>query len=204
VVNPGYNRIVVTTGEGLNYDDINPYILAAFLDPKQPLPANPTGVVELQRVLATLSLPPDPQPVPALPDIATAISGKTFRMGPNPFGIESVRLVFDATPQASFQITFTDGTPSPPAAVGLDGIYRLTPGLNLDRAGHPFVDSEDLSVGLRGRWTDAQTFVLEYDTIVNYYYYKLQMEFEGDELSLVWCERTGSPLATIVGTMENP
>jgi hypothetical protein len=50
--------------------------------------------------------------------------------------------------------------------VGLDGIYRLTPGLNLDRAGHPFVD--------------FQIFVLEYDTINNYYYYKLQLNFDGD------------------------
>ena len=204
IVNPGYNSIVVTTGEGFNYDDIDPYILAAVVDPKNPLPANPTGVAELQRVLATLSLPPDPQPVPALPDMATAISGKTFRMDPNPFGIESVRLVFDTTPQASFQIAFTDGTPSPLAAVGLDGIYRLTPGLNLDRAGHPFVDFQNLSVGLRGRWTDAQTFVLEYDTILNYYYYKLQLNFDGDKLSLVLSERTGTPLATIIGTMENP
>ena len=204
IVNPGYNSIVVTTGEGFNYDDIDPYILAAVVDPKNPLPANPTGVAELQRVLATLSLPPDAQPVPALPDIATAISGKTFRMDPNPFGIESVRLVFDATSQASFQLTFTDGTPSPLAAVGLDGIYRLTPGMNLDRAGHSFVDFQDLSVGLRGRWTDAQTFVLEYDTILNYYYYKLQMRFDGDRVSLDFGERTGAPLAKLQGTMKNP
>jgi hypothetical protein len=125
-------------------------------------------------------------------------------MDSNPFGIESVRLVFDATPQASFQITFTDGTQSPLGAVGLDNIYRLTPGMNLDRVGHRFVDFQDLSVGLRGRWTDAQTFVLEYDTIVNYYYYKLQMRFDGDQLSLAFGERTGAPLATFVGTMENP
>jgi hypothetical protein len=204
VVNPGYNSIVVTTGGGFTYDDITPYILAAFLDPKNPLPANPTGLAELQRVVATLSLPPAPQPVPTLPDIATAISGRTFRMEPNPAGIESLRLDFNATPQASIQITFTDGTQSPPGAVGLDGVYRLTPGMNLDRTGHRFVDFQDLSVGLRGRWTDAQTFVLEYDTIVNYYYYKLQMRFDGDRLSLAFGERTGAPLATFVGTMENP
>jgi hypothetical protein len=204
VVNPGFNSIVVTTGGGFTYDDINPYILAAFLDPKNPLPANPTGVAELQRVVATLPLPPAPQPVPALPDIATAISGKTFRMDPNPFGIGSVRLDFNATAQASFQITFTDGTQSPLGAVGLDGVYRLTPGMNLDRAGHRFVDFQDLSVGLRGHWTDAQTFVLEYDTIANYYYYKLQMQFDGDRLSFAVGERTGAPIATFVGTMENP
>ena len=74
----------------------------------------------------------------------------------------------------------------------------------MDRAGHPFVDFQDLSVGLRGHWTDAQTFVLEYDTIVNYYYYQLQMHFDGDRVSLTLSERTGGPRATITGTMENP
>jgi CubicO group peptidase (beta-lactamase class C family) len=204
LANPALNIMIVTTGGGFTFDDIVPYILAAIRDRKNPLPPNPAGVAELQRIVATLLLPPAPQPVPALPDTATAISGKTFRMDPNPFGIESVRLVFDATPQASFQIIFTDGTQSPLGAVGLDGIYRLTPDMNLDRVGHPFVDFQDLSVGLRGRWTDAQTFVLEYDTIVNYYYYKLQMRFDGDQLSLAFGERTGAPLATFVGTMENP
>jgi CubicO group peptidase (beta-lactamase class C family) len=204
VVNPGYNSIVITTGGGFTYDDINPYILAAFLDPKNPLPANPMGVAELQRVVSILTLPPSPQPAPALPDIATAISGKTFRMDPNPVGIGSVSLDFNTTSQASFQITFTDGIQSPLGAVGLDGIYRLTPGMNMDRASHPFVDFQDLSVGMRGHWADAQTLVLEYDTILNYYYYKLQMRFDGDQLSLAFGERTGAPLATFVGTMENP
>jgi hypothetical protein len=203
-VNPGFNSIVVTTGGGFTYDDINPYILAAFLDPKNPLPPNPAGVAELQQVLATLSLPPAPQPVPALPDIATAISGKTFRLDENPFGIESVRLDFNDTPEASFQVTFTDGTQSPLGAVGLDGVYRLTPGMNLDRASHTFANFQDLSVGMRGHWTNAQTFLLEYDTIVNYYYYNLQMRFDGDRLSLTLGKRTGAPLATFVGTMENP
>ena len=204
VVNPGYNSIVVTTGEGLNYDDINPYILAAFRDPKNPLPANPAGVAELQRVVALLPQTPAPQLAPTLPDIATAISGKTFTMDPNPFGVASIKLDFSTASQASFQITFTDGTQSPLGAVGLDGVYRLTPGMNLDWAGHPFVDFQDLSVGMRGQWTDAQTFVLEYDTVVNYYYYILQMRFNGNLLSLALSERTGPPRATFSGTIENP
>ena len=203
-VNPGYNSIVVTTGEGFTYDDAIAYVLAAFLDPKNPLPANPAGVAELQEVLAELPLPPTPQPVPALPDIAHEISGKTFQLDENPAGIASVRLDFNDTPQASFQVTFTDGSQSPLGAVGLDGVYRLTPGMNLDRAGHVFADFENLSVGLRGRWTDAQTFLLEYDTIVNYYYYQLEMRFDGDRLSLTLGERTGAPLVTAEGKMENP
>jgi CubicO group peptidase (beta-lactamase class C family) len=204
IVNPGYNSIVVTTGGGFNYDDIDPYILAAFLDPKNPLPANPTGVAELQQVVSTLPQTPSAQPVPGLPEIASSISGKTYRMDPNPVGIESIRLDFNAPSQASFQVSFTEGTQSPVGAVGLDGIYRITPGMNLDRGGHPFADFQNLSVGMRGNWIDAQTFVLEYDTILNSYFYKLQMRFEGDRLSLDFSQRTGAPLATFQGTMENP
>jgi CubicO group peptidase (beta-lactamase class C family) len=205
IVNPGYNSIVVTTGGGFDYDDINPYILAAFRDPKNPLPANPSGVAELQQVLEALLQPPAPQPVPALPEMAAAISSKTFRMDPNLASIASIKLDFDTPSQAGIQITYNDGTQSPPGAVGLDGVYRLTPGMNLDRAGHPFVDFQDLSVGMRGRWTDAQTFLLEYDTLINYYYYMLQMRFDGDRLSLGFSEdRTGIPLVTFTGRMENP
>jgi hypothetical protein len=44
---------------------------------------------------------------------------------------------------------------SPLSTVGLDGVYRLTPGMSLDRAFHTFVDFPGLSVGLRGQRTDA-------------------------------------------------
>lgn len=203
LVNPALNILVVTTGGGLTFDDIVPYILAALRDPKNSLPANPAGAAELQQVVARLPLPPAPQPVPALPSIATAISGKTFRLEQNPLGVERVRLDFNDTPQASLQFTFSDGTQSPLGAVGLDGVYRLTPGMNLDRSGHRFVNFRDLAVGLRGQWTDPQTFVLEYDTIVNYYCYQLQMRFDGNRLSLTLGERTGAQKATVGGTIEN-
>jgi hypothetical protein len=203
-VNPGYNAVVVTTGGGFTYDNVVPYILAAFLDPKNPLPANPAGVAELQQLVVALSQPPAPRSVPAFPDIANRISGRTFQLDQNPLGVESVRLDFDGSSQVVFQIAFIDGTQSPPGSVGLDGVYRLTLGMNLDRAPHTFVDYQNLSVGMRGQWTDAQTFLLEYDTIINYYYYQLQMHFEGDRVSLTLSERTGGPRATIAGRMKNP
>jgi CubicO group peptidase (beta-lactamase class C family) len=203
LVSPVLNTMVITTGGGFTIDDIVPYILAAFRDTKNPLPANPAGVAELDQVLAALLLPPASQPVQALPDIAASISGKSFRLDQNLFNIQSIRLDFNSTTQASFQITFTDGTQSPLGAVGLDGAFRLTPGMNLDRATHTFVDFQNLSVGLRGHWADAQTFVLEYDTIVDYYYYQLQMVFNGDRLSITFSERTGGPQGTTEGRLEN-
>ena len=125
----------------------------------------------------------------------------TFRLDPNLVGVAGLRLDFDAGPEATIQITYADGTQSPLGAIGLDGVYRLTRGMNLDQAGHPFVDFQDLSVGMRGRWMDARTFALEYDTIVNYYSYILQMRFDGDRLSLALSDRAALPLATITGTL---
>ena len=142
--------------------------------------------------------------VPALPDMATAISGKTIRLEENPFEIEHLRLVFDNTSAAGFQVTFSDGAQSPLAAVGFDGIYRLTPGMNLDRAFHGFADFQDLSVGLRGHWVDAQTFLLEYDTVVNYYAYELQLHFEGDRVIVSATERGNSNTATFSGRLQSP
>jgi hypothetical protein len=76
--------------------------------------------------------------------------------------------------------------------------------MNLDRVGHVFLDFDSLSLGLRGRWTDAQTFLLEHDTIVNYYYYQLAMRFDGDRASFTLGERTGAPLLTVEGKVANP
>ncbi len=204
LVAPDKNLVVVTTGEGFNFDDIVPYILAAFVDLQKPLPANPAGVAKLAQVLPLLAQPQTPQPVPAQPDMATAISGKTIRLDENPFEIESLRLVFDNSSAAGFQVTFSDGTQSPLAAVGLEGIYRLTPRMNLDRAFHRFADFQNLSVGLRGHWVDAQTFVLEYDTIVNYYYYQLEMHFDGDQVTVEAAERGGANVVTFSGRLQSP
>jgi CubicO group peptidase (beta-lactamase class C family) len=203
-VNPGFNTVVVTTGGGFAYDDVVPYIIAAFLDPENPLPANPAGAAELQQVLAELLQPPSPRPVHPLPDIAAAISGKAFRLDENPFGIENVTLTFVDSTNATFQVTFTDGIQSPLAAVGLDGVYRPTPGMNLDRAFHRFVDFQDLSVAARGQWLDQETFLLEYDTIVNYYFYRLQLRFVGSRVSISAGEREGAARATFEGRMQTP
>ena len=50
---------------------------------------------------------------------------------------------------------------SPLAAVGMDGVYRLTPGMDLALPFHHFVDFLGLSAGLRGHCTDAGTSLLE-------------------------------------------
>jgi hypothetical protein len=83
-VNPGYNSVVVTTGGGFTYDDVIAVVLAAFIDPESPLPANPEGVAELEEALSTLPQSPAPQAALVLPATAYEISGKTYQLDENP------------------------------------------------------------------------------------------------------------------------
>jgi hypothetical protein len=204
-VDPTLNLIVVTNGEdGFNFDDAVPYLVSAFVDYKKPLPANPGGDARLAEVVASLSKAPAPQPVPALPAVAGEISGKVFHFDPNPFLLESLRLDFNNPAEATVQFGFTDGQQTPPAPVGLDGLYRMTPGLNLDRAFHVFADFKNLTVGMRGTWVDGKTFRLEYNTLVNRYFYLLEMQFNGDQVSVTGSERGTNAAATFKGRLQNP
>jgi CubicO group peptidase (beta-lactamase class C family) len=204
-MDPTLNLIVVTSGgDGFNFDDVVPYLVSAFVDFKKPLPANPNGNARLAEVLASLPKPPDPQPVSALPALAGEISGKIIRFDPNAFLLESLRLDFNNSAEATAQFTFTDGRQTPPAPVGLDGLFRMMPGLDLDRIFHRFADFKNLTVGLRGTWVDGKTFRLEYDTLVNRYFYLLEMQFNGDQVSMKASERGTNAAATFKGRLQNP
>jgi CubicO group peptidase (beta-lactamase class C family) len=203
-VDPNLNLVLVTTGGGFNVDDVITYLVAAFVDLKKPLPANPGGDARLAELVATLPQTPAPQPVPKLPAVAGEISGKVFHFDPNPFLLESLQLDFNDSAKATVQFGFTDGQKTPPAPVGLDGLYRMTPGLNLDRAFHVFADFKNLTVGLRGTWVDGKTFRLEYDTLVNRYFYLLEMQFNGDQVSMQASERGTNSAGTISGRLQNP
>jgi CubicO group peptidase (beta-lactamase class C family) len=203
-LDPILNLILVTNGGGFNYDEVIPYLLAAFVDLKKPLPANPGGDARLVELVAALPKPPDPQPVPPLPAVAGEISGKVFHFDPNPFLLDNLRLDFNTSAEATVQFGFTGGQQTPPAPVGLDGLYRMTTGLNLDQAFHVFVDFKNLTVGLRGAWVDEKTFRLEYDTLVNRYFYLLEMQFNGDQVSIKASERGTNSAGTIIGKLQNP
>jgi hypothetical protein len=203
-VNPGLNLVLVTNGGGFEIDEVVAHLVPAFLDLKQPLPPNPDGDARLAELVAGLPKPPDPQPVPPLPALAGEISGKVFHFDPNPFLLESLRLDFNSPNEATVQFGFTDGQQTPPAPVGLDGLYRMTPGLNLDRAFHGFADFKNLTVGLRGTWVDENTFRLEYDTLVNRYFYLLEMQFNADQVSLKASERGTNAAGSFSGRLQNP
>jgi CubicO group peptidase (beta-lactamase class C family) len=149
---PGLNVIVATTGGGFSdMADVTDYLGGAIGDLENPLPEDPTGLAQLEAAIHELTLAPTASPVPPLPEMAKAVTGRTYRMEASPMPIESIRLDFDGSDQAVayLKIAGEDGTRMIP--VGLDGVDHM--GLGVD--GH--------LLGARGVWTADDTFTLEYD-----------------------------------------
>ncbi len=200
---PELNLILVTTGGGFNVDDVVPFLYPALMDMEKSLPANTGGIEELNRTLQKLIEAPMLQSIAALPDTAGQISGQTIVFESNLLQLQSIRFGFNDLSEAVVQFTFADGSQSPLANVGLDGVFRMTPGVGLDRALRTELETAGQSVGMRGSWTDEQTFLIEYDTITNRYAYQLQLRFEADGVTLVASDRIYGTSVTILGKLQN-
>ncbi len=142
-VYPSLNAIVVTTARGFDYDQINPLLKAAFVDPSKPLPADPAKVAKLDKVLTALAQPAEAQRVGALPDTAKGISSKTYVFESNAADIATLRLEANDTAEATLYMKLEGVDVAWP--IGLDGKYRMTPS----------------GQALRGYWADPETFVFE-------------------------------------------
>ncbi len=168
LVVPDWDLIVVTTGGGFDFDEIEPLLIPTIVDLDHELPANPAGMAQLEAALDIIAQPPAPLPVAQLPEKAREISGKNFTFDPNPLEVEKMCLEFNDSNEAIIYLMFTGEDQMLLWPVGLDGVYRLSSGDN----GFP--------LGLRGYWADEQIFVLEYDEIANNGHIILRMRFEGD------------------------
>jgi CubicO group peptidase (beta-lactamase class C family) len=174
---PAYNAIIVTTASGIEFDQIVPLLLAAFTDPKKPLPANPEGVAKLETTLTALAEAPHPWPIGPLPDTARAVSGKTYIFEPNIMNVSSMQLNFSGNKEANLTMNIDGQDVIWP--IGLDGKYRVEP------AGR----------ALRGYWSDAQTFVLEiFENGLTTY----QLHFEKDTMLLQ------TSVMKLEGKVKNP
>jgi CubicO group peptidase (beta-lactamase class C family) len=171
------NAIVVTTGGGFDYDQIDPLLTAAVIDPAKPLPANPEGVAQLDAALGFLVKALPALPAGEIPQTVQVISGKTYIFEPNPVMLERATLDFNDPAEARIDVRLfgSDAT----WLVGLDEQYRQSPDGSLQR----------------GYWKDAQTFVIEvFDVGIN----DRQFTFTDDQLLV---EADGM---SIEAKMENP
>jgi CubicO group peptidase (beta-lactamase class C family) len=162
-VYPGYNAIVVTTASAFDYDQLEPLLSAAFVDPDGPLPADPAGVAELEATLEALAAPPSPWPVSPVPEIAGVVSGATYLFGPNPAELATLRPDLSDPEVATLTMTLEGRHVVWP--IGLDGKYRVA------------ADGQ----GLRGYWTEPQTLVVE---LFEEGLSTLRLHFEEDRLEI--------------------
>jgi CubicO group peptidase (beta-lactamase class C family)/predicted secreted protein len=168
---PIYNMILVTTGGGYEIAQIGEPLLATFSDFAEPLPANPEGVAQLEAAIAAVAQPPAANPAAPLPDVARAVSGQTYVFESNLVGLESVAFNFGSPAEATGHMKVA-GEPIIAMPIGLDGAYRFR------------FDDVGRLVAIRGTWTDAQTFVLEHNSVTANDQLVLQFYFQGDQIEV--------------------
>jgi len=166
----GLDIVAVFTGGYYDREQFVPLLLAAIKSDK-PLPENPLGVTQLTRSLAAAARAPQPLPVPPLPAPARAISGRTYRFGSNPLGLEAFALHFDRPDEATFTLVSRAGRFVMP--VGLDAVYRFSE-----------TSPSGLAAGLKGTWRSEHEFVLRYDEIAGPNTFMLSLDFEDDRINV--------------------
>jgi CubicO group peptidase (beta-lactamase class C family) len=178
-VSPDRNLIVVLTGGG-GLTDVVGEVLSSYIFPAvksdEPLPANPDSVASLEHLTQSLSTPPpaEPKDVPPLPETAHAISGKTYQLDSNPFGILSITLTFNEQDEALLNLTSTGvmtlGDTEWKCLIGMDNVERFSPGtFDIPNAG-------------KGSWVTDNYFSAQIDMIGSAHIWQIGLHFEGDEV----------------------
>lgn len=157
------NTVVVTTGAGFEYDDINGWLMPLMLRANKPLPANPKGQAALDAALSSAEQAAPAWATNYIPETAAQVSGNTYRCESNPAGMETIRMEFDGTEQATLFLKM--GGADSVFPIGLDGTYRLSPE----------------GAGFRGYWEDTQSFYFE---VFNIGVTSREVTFDGQNMQL--------------------
>ena len=165
---PSLDLVLVTTGGGYEFSEIEEYLKAAIGDLEKPLHPNPAGYEHLKTVVSGLVLPPPAHSVLPLPGIAESITGQTFQLETNPTEARSIQLNFGTSAEATLLMDVVNETEPRLIRVGLDGVYRITEGRKLAMA--------------RGEWIDDETFMIDYAEGLGLDAYTLKMHFNGDRV----------------------
>ena len=168
---PEKNMVIVFTAslsagkEAVLLRLVNDYIVPAVLS-EDPLPTNPQAFSRLEALIQAAA--GSQLPVPALPQTALGITGKTFRLDPNPLGWKDMTFTF----QPNSDTAVLSMSASPDLEIGLDNRYRLTetPGSR--------------PVGLRGRWLAPDEFELDYIILGDFIESVGRFKFDGSQMTL--------------------
>ena len=184
VVRPDLDLVVVITANG--FDKINRYeeFFKSFLaeniysavKSNYPLPANPAGVQELNRIVQEVENPKE-MPKGLMPEIAAKISHKIYSLESNAEGFESISFAFDNNDASTWEYVL--GGKTVHARVGLRGNYLLNR-TDFSMGVHP----ESETIACKGHWKDDKTFVIEHHIIGDPSKQVIEIYFNGQDATM--------------------
>jgi CubicO group peptidase (beta-lactamase class C family) len=150
------------------------------------LAPDPAGATLLANAIRDISSE-KPIEVGATPEIAAAVSGKTYKFPGNPLNVKSLALTF-ADPHPHYELEIYNQDQTRPSLtsngpIGLDGVYRK---------GEPTASG---IVAMRGKWLDGHTFLVERQTLGAGEEQKWTLSFDGETLHLRGKGRDGRDIS---------
>jgi CubicO group peptidase (beta-lactamase class C family) len=175
LVDPAAELVIVTTGADPKGVDT---LFRGFEDYEpsdEPLPPNPRAAEALIALVKELAAP-TPMTEPELPEVAAAVSGRTYRFEENPLGFEELSLEFDGGKGCRLSIVVKDK--SFDSEVGLDGRYRFT------ETGDLGPMPENNRIAVRGAWVDDATFAIDAHEMGDPIHSRTLFTFSGDTIDV--------------------
>jgi len=170
---PARDLVVVFTGALPQHRYFTPrsllgnYIEAAVIA-DDALPANPAAAARLDSLVRVLG-GENEEPLQPAPDLAQAVSGRTFEFAENKMRLR--RLILHFTPGSSeAELEFVVGPVAASLTIGLDGAFRIG-----ELYGQRWA--------CRGHWVNDETFLLEQEAVGKVLSRRITLNFQGDTLS---------------------
>jgi len=149
------------------------YIMPAVKS-DEPIPENPEGIARLESSIDDLKKPPEPKPVPPLPEMAYNISGKTYELKTNNHNLTSFSLTFQEE-EAIIEATYV-GEYRFISSIGLDDVPRIN-------------DHGELGAwAIKGHWQNEDTFVFIQQQIGDHFAFRTTFTFQNEEVAVLMDE----------------
>ncbi len=193
-VYPDRDMVVVFTGaSNEDWERLTDEFLLPAISSEDALQPNGPAVRQLQQLVHELGNP-EPQTPPALPAIASEISGKPFVLDQNNLEFSNITFWFESPDVGRLAISYNQQILD--LAIGMDNVYRQTGSVNWG------MRTDGNSLALRGSWVNNNQFVLEIHEVGEPFYFDVELTFTDDRVEGT---STFQPLGwrtPIVGTRE--
>jgi len=199
-VHPGEHLVIgLNAGSGIGdywpitSEYLDTWVLGA-IESQGPLPPNPDGVALLASRVAEAAASNEgpPEAVGDLPATAQGISGRTYALDANIYGLNELCLTFPGGDEATLEVGLPELAGGPVIAihVGLDNVNRFSPGRH------------GVMTAARGSWVAGNHFSAIVDELALINLWQWDLYFDSDTVTFQLESLAGGELpATVTGTM---